>query len=141
MEFEDIPIREEGQNVNVSWWNSLRTAGMTTFGETTAAIANNQSSAASITNLIFDNTLYRSAFIRYTVKRIATAVQMETGILAVQWDGTTWTIQRLMYMGTAEIDFEIDAATGQVKYTSDNMAGSYDTANSIITWKKETLGA
>src|SRR5688572_4403369 len=106
MEIEDVPVRQRGQSFDISWVNSLREAIISSLGETTAAIANNQT-AATLTGLIFDSGDYRAAFVKYTVKRIATATVMEIGELALMFDGTNWSIEKAWSVGNAEIDFSI----------------------------------
>ncbi len=143
MNFSDIPIRTNAatDGVDASWWNSLRQAGIDVFeGHTLSAIANNQS-AANVASLLLDNTSIKVAFIEYYVKRIATSTVFEVGKLVAWYNGTSWQIQRVWYVDNANIDFTIDASSGQVKYTTDNMSGSYDTANSKMNWRYSSLGA
>lgn len=100
---------------------------------TSFAIANN-ASAASVTGLIFDKTVYRSVEIHYTIYRAATSKVVERGIIFLVTDGTTWFIAVGPSVGDSNVDFDIDTSTGQVKYTSDNMSGSYDTTNSKMKY-------
>jgi hypothetical protein len=106
--------------------------------EQTAAIGNTQS-GANITGLV-PSSAYKKHIVDYWVKRIATATVMEVGTLVAWWDGTTWQISRVYYAGNAGIDFDINAATGQVIYTTDTMAGTYDTTNSKMGWMVRTQG-
>lgn len=97
------------------------------------AIGNNQS-AQSVTSLIFDKTKIRSAEIHYQVYRAATASKAQKGILLAIYDGNNWEIDSMGQAGDAGVDFNIDTSTGQVTYTSDNMAGSYDSTNSVMKY-------
>ena len=69
--FAAIPARLNDQQTDASWWNILATAGInieTILGigggaitETTFSFANNQSSPANVTGLLFDHTVNKSA--------------------------------------------------------------------------------
>jgi hypothetical protein len=137
--FNDIPTRTNTQ-VNVSWWNSLRAAGaflenMLGGGiavETQFTIANNQSSAASITGLVFDKTVYITAEVQYTVMRktdTAASGVRETGRLLCTYESqeNAWNIEPLvdtfMTNGPSGITFSITSA-GQIQYTSTNITGA-----------------
>lgn len=111
----------------------------TATNEQSSPIANNQTSA-SVSGLIFPSASVKTSFVNYYVKRIATATVMEVGLLAAWYDGSTWNVGKAWYQGDAGIDFTITAG-GQVQYTSDNMSGVYDTANSKMKWYFNTLGA
>lgn len=110
------------------------------FVEVSAVIANNQSNT-SVVGMLY--TGIKAAHIHYVVKRIATSTVMETGTLMILFDGTTYTLQdKAVSFGDAGIDFSIDSVTGQVLYTTDNMAGVYDGVNSKTWWKYvKLLGA
>lgn len=140
MDFSDIPLRLNGDEVDVSWWNSLRQAGIDLAVTSSAAIADNQSSPASVTGLLFDSGTIKTVFIDYWVKRIASSTVMEVGRIAAWYDGSTWNIGKAWYQGNAEIEFTI-TGLGQIQYTTDDMSGSYDTVNSKMKWRLATLGA
>lgn len=94
----------------------------------TASISNN--TTANVTGLLFSAASQFSATVNYNVKRSAA---IETGMLTVSYNGSTWTLSKAWYVGDAGIDFGITA--GQVTYTSDNSnAGT-------MQWSYSTLGA
>ncbi len=154
MAASDIPQRANGGTVDAGWWNSIRTFLITlesmvnaflgagaSSTEATFAIADN-TAAANITGLII-SPLYRVTRIRYWVRRVAsgpTLVTIESGELVVTYDGTLFAIGRPWFIGSAGMTFDIDTATGQVKYTSDDMVGTYDTVNSKIGYTRTTQG-
>lgn len=97
------------------------------------AIANNQSSSANVTPLLFDKTKIRSVEIRYQIFRAATGKVAERGILLLVNDDTNWDYAIMGKVGESGVVFTCNSS-GQVQYTSDNMAGSYDTTNSVMKY-------
>jgi hypothetical protein len=93
-------------------------------------LANNQVGAANITGMIFDKTIYKSAEIEFdlyrkdAVKEVSVMGRMYAIFKPV---ANTWEIFGPTIDGDLTNDhgvvFTIDAATGQVQYTSDNFAG------------------
>lgn len=151
--FQSVEVRSNGGTVVSGWWNSLRTAGIAlesivnalvgagaSTSEATFAIANNQS-GANVTGLIASN-LYRVTRIRYWVRRLATDTVMESGELIILYDGTNFHLGRhsVETAITAGMSFDVNASTGQVTYSSSNMAGSYDTVNSLLGYSRTTQG-
>lgn len=94
------------------------------------SIANN-TGPSNVTGLLFDKTVSRSFRVDFQIYRSATAKQYERGVLLGITDGTDWYISSVGSVGDAGVVFTITSA-GQVQYTSDNMSGSYDTANSVM---------
>ncbi len=133
--FAAIPVR--GYTLtDPSWWNALQAAGLTLegiigaggIGETTFSFANNQVSAANVTGLVFDHTVNHSALCTIS-QRIQTASNELYCItrLAVNWKdvAAAWAISQLDDgPDTTGLIFSIVAGTGQVQYTSPNMAGT-----------------
>lgn len=140
MKFADIPDRKNGEKILYSWFNALKAAGERleellggsgTIGELSFTIANNQSSPADVTNLIFDSENVGKAEIDYWVKRVTTGddgeERTEGGRMIAIFDvgAETW---RLVTQAVGPDDsgvvFDIDPTTGQITYTSDDMPGT-----------------
>lgn len=152
--FAAIAVRLNNTQVDAGWWNILRLAGMTiesmfgagAIGATTFAIANNQVGAVNVTGLLFSSAVSRSAEIGYQVRRLTTgggAVEVvERGSLICTYNtlAAAWVLTYGASGGEAGgVAFTITSG-GQVQYTSDNMsAGSYDTANSLLTFSARTM--
>ena len=99
--------------------------------ETQFVIANNQSSPANITGLIFDHNTYRSIEVQYTLeRRTSTQGYRQTGRLICTYEAFAgaWTVDNIADSGASGMDtgveFSIDASTGQLKYVSDDTTGS-----------------
>lgn len=154
--FSDVPVRSNGRTggpVTNAWWNSLRTAGIAveailnalvgaggSTSEQSLAIADAQAVAANITGMIASSS-YRCTRIRYTIKRVADSTVVEHGELVILYNGTTFELYQPWFVGSpAGVTFSIDTGTGQVQYTSDDMPGTYDAANSKIFWNVTTQG-
>lgn len=112
--------------------------------QTQFTVANNQSSAASITSLIFSETSYRSAMVLYTVeRRTNTQSYRQTGMLVCHYNHATslWSVENIVWSGSSGLDtgitFSIDTSTGQLKYATDNMSGTGYVGK--LSWK--TLNA
>lgn len=140
-----IPLRSNADDVDSSWWNSIRTAigamlgyGIT-YSSTPFTIADNQSSYADITGLVFDKDSYQAVKVWYTIFRTdATTPRREVGFFWLMYDSTNgWTLSR-----TSEIPGSMDAlniadslavtSAGQVQYKSDSMGGTYQ---GFMQWK------
>lgn len=108
--------------------------------EATFAIADN-TTAADITGLVASN-LYRITRVKYWVLRKATDTVMESGELIIMFDGTNFALGRhaVETATTAGMSFDVNSSTGQVTYTSSDMAGSYDTVASKIGYTRTTQG-
>lgn len=100
---------------------------------TTAPIANNQSSSASVSGLSFAIATTKGAFVEYNIERSVTGTRYsETGMLILTYSATTssWDIARY-HAGSSGptidgVQFTISnvGSVGQVYYTSDNVSGS-----------------
>jgi len=137
MAFADIPIRENGQKIDSSWWNTIREKLVETFdlenlGQNEFTILNNQSTSQNITGLILDSTQYISAVIRYDIFRLneAPTELREMGYLSCLWNSTTdtWTIARRIDCGVDALNMganglTVVAASGQIQYQTDDMGG------------------
>lgn len=92
-----------------------------------ATIANNQVAAADITGLVLDSTLYKSVKVYFELHRKTDADErLANGFLtALKKDGAAWDITTGgSYDGDATgVTFSI-LPSGQVQYTSNNMAGA-----------------
>lgn len=102
------------------------------------ALANNQSSAANVTPLLFDKTKIRSVKITYQIFRSATSKVAESGILMLVNDDTNWDYAILGKVGESNVVLSCNSS-GQVQYTSDDMSGTYDTTNSVIKFTVEQM--
>lgn len=100
----------------------LQTTG--DIAQTSASIANNQSSPATIAALLLDTSNVRSAEISYAIYRISTSNpsgNAESGVIYAIYDdsassGNKWQISQ-EYTGNAGVVFSI-ADNGQFSYTS-----------------------
>lgn len=151
MTFSGIPVRGNGDTFVSGWVNSLRQAGIDlativmggggSTSEQTFAIADN-TTAANITGLVA-STLYRVTKVKYWVRRVATDTVMESGTFTIIYDGTNFYLGDRRYMETpitCGMEFDVHLTTGQVTYTSSDMAGSYDTVNSKMGYSVTTEG-
>lgn len=138
MAFADIPIRENGQKIDSSWWNIIRSMLITAFdsenlGQEEFVIADNQSTSQNITGLILNSAECISAVIRYEIFRkneVPTELR-ELGYLSCIWNSTTnqWSLSRRIDAGVDALNrgdngITIVAGTGQIQYQTDDMAGS-----------------
>lgn len=90
---------------------------------TTASIANNQTTFASIPGFSFDTSEVRSINSEYIVTRNTDTVSLlESGFIEGNFDGTNWNIS-IRSIEDAEIEFQITSG-GQVQYKSSNMSGA-----------------
>lgn len=128
--YSSIPVRANGQEINASWFNTLRSAllsgaGIETVGKTNFTIANNQTAAANVTGLLFSSTNTQLAKIQYTIDRsdATPTTAFQIGELAVYHDGSAWTLVLLDQAGDdAGVTFSVTSG-GQVQYTSTNFSG------------------
>lgn len=96
--------------------------------EKTFIIENNKASATNIDGLIFDSSKVSQVFIDYVIQRITTTNELvESGILRAVYLPTslTWSLVTVGTTGpsVSGVAFTIDA-TGRIKYTSTNVAGT-----------------
>jgi len=152
--FQDSPQRSNGNKVDSSWWNTLRAAGILLEeavaalsgggGSTTevfVAIANNQ--AAPTTTAFAASSAYRVTRLKYWLRRVATDTVMEAGDLIILYDGTTFQIGRSGVVETlieTGVAFTINSVSGEVSYTSSNMAGTYNVGQSKMGYLVTTQG-
>jgi len=97
--------------------------------QTSFTIANNQTSAANITNLIINPATIRAAKIEYSIYRqtaTAGSAVAQMGQLRVVYNTqqAQWLISEDYAGQDAGVTFSIDNSTGQVRYTSSNIAGT-----------------
>jgi len=156
MNFPDIPTRTYAP-VDPSWWNSLRDAGSTLaalfgasfLGETQFTVANNQSSAADITGLVFSGASVRSFEADLQIYRNTTGGGATELAARVKLIGTYKTVAASWEMMSTFVGDEIDAfgpggllltitAAGQVQYKSHNISGT--PATSKLKFRYSTMG-
>ena len=103
--------------------------GIGDISETGATIANNQASPTVVTGLSFDSAQVRAAFISYSILRKTDSSNFtEQGSLNLVYNadgsiGEKWSIQRDSMGADTGVEFTV-ADTGQVSYTSTNIAGA-----------------
>jgi len=120
MSFTSIPTRSNGPQIMNTWFNVLRSAGLAL--ETGVAVkndftvANNQSSAASVTSALLSSSEYTSAQIYAEILRGST---MQIVLIFLYYNGSSWSCETFGLCGAdAGVTFTVDA--GQLKYTSTN---------------------
>lgn len=134
----NIPIRANGQKIDSSWFNTIRSAlisllGTGTIDETQFTIADNQSSYASITDLVFSGATYASFKVQYTIYRFdgTSDERREVGTLTASYsaDADAWTYSRRIDAGVDALGIDDSlfvTSAGQVQYKSDSMGGTYE---------------
>lgn len=99
-------------------------------------VANN-ASAQNVTGLIFDKTIYKSAAIEFDLYRKTDAPTELSSVVKLtaiyKPVANTWTMLQSSEGDDCEVTFSIDSS-GQVKYTSSNLAGA-NYAGSIRSMK------
>lgn len=132
----------DGQDCNAATLNAAFAdiAFKTTASGSNFTLANNQSSPANVTGLLLDKTAYRSILIRWQVYRKSTGgggvTRVQTGLALVWHDDTNWTWTEQGMSGVdAGVVLDVNASTGQVTYTSDNQAGTYNATTSVLTYE------
>lgn len=123
------PYGEQLQDYLVAIATALGSiVGPADISETTATVANNQTSASNIVGLSFDPSTVRAAFIDYAIYRMTgSSVLKEAGELVVLYDAAAsvnnkWTFTRDSN-NDAGVVFTITDG-GQLQYASSNMSGS-----------------
>lgn len=131
MRFTDIPVRG-GENVNPSWWNSLRAAGLRLerflglglIEETHVSLSDNTS--ADITALLFDSALYSSVTVSVEVRRensVSNLVAVGT-LTAIYKPLTGWELVEGPLNGDDTGTTFAISVLGQVSYTTNSMGGT-----------------
>lgn len=139
--FSSIPVRENSDDVDASWWNTIRTKLVTFFGAgindpQTFTIADNQSSYADITGLLLDSSTYTYYEVFYTIIRSdGTNKRRERGFLYFSYDSQNgWAMNR--DSGNADaLNMGVDSialSSEQAQYKSDSMGGTYAAQ---LTWQ------
>jgi len=129
-----IPVRANGDDVFAEWFNILRQwliylAGGGAIGETQFTVANNQASAANVTDLVFSSASHRGAVVEMDVTRKTDTASSEVRCrreltLAYRQESASWVILDETVFGDYDgLTLTITAA-GQVQYVSTNIAGA-----------------
>jgi hypothetical protein len=97
-------------------------------GDTSFTIANNQSSAANVTSLLFDGVSTRSFILDYSIYRqtdTASSALAQVGQLRGVYNtqSSTWFMSDDFSGQNAAVTFSIQPS-GQIQYTSSNIAGA-----------------
>jgi hypothetical protein len=105
---------------------------------TSATIANNQSSAASVTGLLLDGVTYRAAHVKFSIYRTtSTAEVAETGTVFAVYKTVAGTWEAAQSgAGSSGVVLSI-ANTGQISYTSSNLSGT--SYNGTMKWMIDYL--
>ena len=96
---------------------------------TSFSIANNQSSVADVTGLVFNGASARSIRITYDLYRISTTNtfgKAETGLIEILYDNNApapWSIGQGNILGNAGVAFSI-TTSGQIQYTSTDIGST-----------------
>lgn len=114
--------------------------------ETDFVLGNNQTSAANISGLSFDNSTVRAAIIEYAIHRTTDSVtsgKTETGLIKAFYDANAsspWQFS-LERIGNSGITFSITntGSSGQFQYTSSNLSGANYSGK--ITFKARTVSS
>jgi hypothetical protein len=129
--FDSIPTRAY-TTVQPGWWNIIKTTLQSFFNayfgggavaETEVAIANSQTNA-NITGLSFSGSSYRTAHVKFDIKRGTGASEKRARIFATAvYRNGSWELWDPDYQGDDDIGitFTITVA-GQFQYTSDALA-------------------
>lgn len=101
--------------------------------QTSFTIANNQSSAADITGLLFNPTLFRAVKIEYAIYRqtnTANSARAQMGQLRFVYNtqSATWFVSDDFTGQDAGVTFSI-TSSGQIRYTSTNISGTNYSGN------------
>lgn len=144
--FGDIPVRINGQLIEASWFNTIRSKLLQAFGdvegEVAQAIGQGQVSQ-DITTLTFSSADFSSVDIEYTLRRETDSDEVFVrGGFTLQYMKTanTWRLKEGEFRGDdVGVTFDTLDDTGtpginivQVRYSSDTLAGgSY--AGNIVT--------
>lgn len=137
--FTGVPIRRNGggsagQNVDASWWNALRAAGILLENAVNAILGTNGAgevqqnllygqSGTAIAGMILSNTT-RKYEIKYWAQLSNGTKILEGGTLIALWNGVSWGITPVAKAGDDVISsFYIDSLTGQISYDTAAMSG------------------
>lgn len=132
--FSSITVRENGQKILYSWFNALRSAGVSLesflgagyIAETSATIANGQASATNVTGLLVSSASYKSAIVFAEVRRkTSTNELVSVGLLKLYYRDldSAWYLVDELSGDEDNVEFSITTG-GQVQYTSGSIAGS-----------------
>ena len=132
--FSSVTVRANGQKILYSWFNALRTAGISVESflgagyveETSFTFANGQSSAANVTGLSFSSSSYKSveATVAYRRKTDSSTAFGIAKLYAFYRDDTAaWDLDWVEHGDPSGITFSITSG-GQIQYVTDNMSGS-----------------
>ena len=145
MALQDIPVRSNGETIDSSWFNTIRTKLLEEFGSGVSGeftLADGVGAATDITGMIFSGASVRTAFIEYDIYRNTTgggAVEfMESGMIIANYKAVagTWTFTQGPVLGSTGVTFSL-LNTGQFQYTSTSTTGTFDVFE--IKWRSRTI--
>lgn len=92
------------------------------LSQQTMSLADNQSTPANVTGVLFGNGVTRSAQINYSIIIDATADLYESGTIYAIQKASDWTISQTTNGDNSQVNFSITSA-GQLQYTTPTYAG------------------
>jgi len=99
-------------------------------GQLKQTLLNNQSSAVNVTGLVYSSVTIKAFHFKFDIERRTDSSSLnESGQARASFDNenSVWTLDWSSSFDDALAPLEIDASSGQIKYTSSNLAGaSYD---------------
>lgn len=132
-----IPIRSNGNDIDASWWNTIRAylEGIDAFlDEVEDTIDNGASPAEDVEGLTLDAALHTSGIYEVEISRSTDSVDaFANGRIALQRVAGAWRVDTGSFIGDADaspggggITFSVTEAGGvaQLKYVSSTIAGT-----------------
>lgn len=131
----EIPIRYNSRGggesrVDASWWNIIRTFLIDAFpgdvGETAFNVLNNQTAPVDIPGLLIDSdeNVFFKVRLSFTRRTDSGELRTYTELTCTFRTDTGWDLEFEHNRDFPNVVFTINPTTGQIQYTSDNMAGS-----------------
>lgn len=137
MSFASIPIRVNGQRIEASWFNTIRTQLINLLGDIQGQTAQNIDNAVTsqdVSTLSFSSQDFSSIDVEYTIRRKTdSGEKFVRGEFSLQYLKNTdsWRLEEGEFRGDdAGVTFDLleDTVGGfrtvQVRYTSDSLAGA-----------------
>lgn len=146
--FGDIPLRSNGEVIEASWFNTIRSKLISAFGDVEGAVAqaiSNSVTNQDVTTLSFDSAEVSEADVEYILRRKTDSGEVFLkGGFSLQYMQATdaWRIKEGEFRGDdVGVTFTLLDDTGggsnvtQVRYTSDNFAGTSYVGNIVTSYK------
>jgi len=142
--FGDIPIRINGQVIDATWFNTLRTKLLLGFGDIEGQVVQviqNSVTSQDVTTLNFDKNSFSQIDVEYFCRRKTdSSEKVVRGTFSLQWivSLAAWRIKEGEFRGDdvgVVFDLLNTAGVVQVRYTSTNQAGANYSGNMLTTYK------